>query len=199
MTAIEERDPCEEERMQMALEDMASQIAREVQAQLEVIEAQHEREMDVMRAIVDEVNRTTLEIGSLIKETIDETSIVSTCNNSACLSPGSDSCSVESSVAEPDSSSLSVLLESSVTPIRVPLKDRPAAAKSKNSLPPTCYSIASPSRRSNERRTKRQSGLAADSSSDAESDQFSVEDDSFTEKENFAHDMADIWENFKNQ
>ena len=185
-TAIEERDPFEEERMQMALEDMAAKIAREVRVQLEMIEAHHEREMKVMRAIVEETHKTTAEIGFLVKDVLDETSVVSTCNNSPCMSPSGDSCSIE----EGDASSLSVLLETSVTPIRVATRERAPAAKMNRSIP-TCYSIASPSRHS---RQRRENGLE---SSEEEDDGLSVED-SDTEKENFARDMVNIWENFKN-
>jgi hypothetical protein len=199
VTAVEERDPCEIERIQMALEDMAANIAREVRSQIEVIEAHHEREMSIMRAIVEETHRTSEEIGSLVKDVIDETSVISTSNNSPCMSPCGDTCSIESSQADGDASSLSVLLETSVTPIRVPLKNRPAITKNKSSIPPTCYSIASPARHSRDRRMKRVAGLGDDSSSE-ESDRLSVEDsddDSVTDKENFAHDMVDIWENFR--
>jgi hypothetical protein len=183
----------------MALEDMAANIAREVRSQIEVIEAHHEREMSIMRAIVEETHRTSEEIGSLVKDVIDETSVISTSNNSPCMSPCGDTCSIESSQADGDASSLSVLLETSVTPIRVPLKNRPAITKNKSSIPPTCYSIASPARHSRDRRMKRVAGLGDDSSSE-ESDRLSVEDsddDSVTDKENFAHDMVDIWENFR--
>jgi len=187
-TAIEERDPWEEERMQMALEDMAAKIAREVKIQLEMIEAHHEREMQVMRAIVEETHKTTAEIGSLVKDVLEETSIVSTCNNSPCMSPSGDSCSIE----EGDASSLSVLLETSVTPIRVPIRERAPANKTSSSIP-TCYSIASPSRHSRARRDR-----GHDSSEDEEEEGLSVEEDSDLEKENFARDMVNIWENFKN-
>ena len=194
-TAIEERDSSEEERMFMALEDVAAKIAREVRCQLEMIEAHHDREMSLMRAIVEETHRTSAEIGSLVKEVIDETSIESTCNNSPCMSPSGDSCSIES-LTPADASSLSVLLETSVTPIRVPVRDRVPVAKTSSSIP-TCYSIASPSRRSRQRRMKRAGGAIESDSSSGGEERLSVEDDDSMEKENFAKDMVNIWDNFK--
>jgi hypothetical protein len=186
-----ERDPAEEERKLMGMEDMFATIAREVQSRLDDIEKHHERDMSHMRAIVEETNRTSAEMSLLIKDVLEETSVVSTCNNSPCMSPYS----IESSNLDGETSSLSVLLEASVTPIRVSTRDREPIAKTTSSVP-TCYSIASPSRRSRERRSRRENGAGSDSS-EAESEPLSVDEESDTEKENFARDMVNIWENFK--
>lgn len=191
VTAMEERDPSDQERLQMAQEDVSARIAREVRAQLEVIEAHHEREMSLMRAIVEETHKTSIEIGSIMKDVMDETSIVSTTNNSPCHSPGTtSSCSFEPTREEMDLSSLSVMLETSVTPIRVPLGAR-QVDKPTSSIP-TCYSIASPSNRSNNRRTRRLSDALNSPSSGEE---FNAEDENLNET-NFENQMAEVWKNF---
>lgn len=183
----------EEARISMAVEDMKAAIAREVQAQVEIIEAHHERELQRMKAIIKETNSLSIELGGFMKELEDDTVLASTTINSPTSDRDYDlshdnvsggptpSPSRKASEDDPrELSALSMLLETSVTPIRVPLGSRSETVKQPGSSVPTCYSIASPSRRERER-------LSKDSSSE--------EDDS-DEKENINDDMAVIWNNF---
>lgn len=177
-------DPEEQERIALAVEDMRASIAREVHAQIEMIEVHHEREMSIMKAIVEETRKSSVEISSLMKEVVDETCAVST---TAHNSPRSSTSScLDLSRDTPDISSLSVMLETGVTPIRVPLRDKLSVNNNKPSpSAPTCYSIASPSRK-----LVHQSSFDSSSSSDEWSDQ--------EDGENEGHNavMANIWSNF---
>jgi len=182
VSAIEPADPEEQDRIALAVEDMRASIAREVHAQIEMIEIHHEREMSIMKAIVEETRKSSIEISSLMKEVVDETCAVSTAQNSPCSSSSCLDLSRDSPCD--DISSLSVMLETGTTPIRVPLKDKLVANKPSPSAP-TCYSIASPSKRLHQR---------VDSSSSCEWS----EDENVSDKNNRVI-MSKIWNNFSSK
>lgn len=182
LTAIEAPDPEEQERIAFAVEDMRASIAREVHAQIELIELHHEREMSIMKAIVEETRKSSVEISTLMKEVVDETCAVSTNGQNSPCSRSSSSC-LDLSRDTPDISSLSAMLETGMTPIRVPLKDKQALNSKPSPSAPTCYSIASPSRRLQRRADSSSSGDWSDEEEENGGDQH-------------LKVMANIWNNF---
>ena len=182
LTAIEAPDPEEQERIAFAVEDMRASIAREVHAQIELIELHHEREMSIMKAIVEETRKSSVEISTLMKEVVDETCAVSTNGQNSPCSRSSSSC-LDLSRDTPDISSLSAMLETGMTPIRVPLKDKLALNSKPSPSAPTCYSIASPSRRLQQRADSSSSGDWSDEEEENGGDQHRKV-------------MANIWNNF---
>ena len=186
----------EPERISMSVEDLRAAMAREVQAQVEIIEKHHEEELARMHEIIRETRTLNLELRRVMKDVVDETSIVSTNNNSPSLSALNDEEVSHDAISfdrgtpgkgdDLDVSSLSALLETSVTPIRVALGSR-VLVKTTPSVP-TCYSIASPRRRA------ARALMGSDSSSSNGEDWSDV--DESEEKENLEKDMRTIWSNF---
>ena len=136
----------------MAVEDMRAGLAREVQAQIELIEESHQSEMRRMRAIILETNVMSAQLDLIVKDVLSETST----RNGSPTPTDDDSCS-----AHDDSLSevISATLGTSLTPIRIPLQ---TVSPTTVSGDPLRFSIASPSRRRSD------TGDFSDSSGDQE-------------------------------